>query len=283
MTRVAKHRHPEVGYPRGEETRARIVAAALKLFGERGFDGASTREIATSAGVNAPALQYYFDSKEGLYLACVEHIVSRVWEYMSSVVERAERTIAGESDDEALIDAYCGIQAQLAEFIFTSEDASDWRLFLARQQGGTGPDAGFELIYSRMNKRISSVSAQIISRLLGRPASDDETLIRNMALKGQLTVFQVMRRSALTALNWDTVNAERLVLIKKIILEQTAVLLRSMTAARDTAGTRRESPAHPHRAASSPARRDPAAPAHRDPPSAGRRSRSRRARTARIS
>ena len=235
MTRVAKHRHPEVGYPRGEETRARIVAAALKLFGERGFDGASTREIATSAGVNAPALQYYFDNKEGLYLACVEHIVSRVWEYMSSVVERAERTIAAESADETLIEAYCALQAQLAEFIFTSEDASDWRLFLARQQGGTGPDAGFELIYTRMNKRISRVSAEIISRLLGRPASDDETLIRNMALKGQLTVFQVMRRSALTALNWDTVNAERLVLIKKIILEQTAVLLRSMAAARDAA------------------------------------------------
>jgi AcrR family transcriptional regulator len=282
MTRVAKHRHPEVGYPRGEETRARIVAAALKLFGERGFDGASTREIATSAGVNAPALQYYFDSKEGLYLACVEHIVSRVWEYMSGVVERAEQTVAADSDDGALIEAYSGMQAQLAEFIFTSEDASDWRLFLARQQGGTGPDAGFELIYSRMNKRISSVSAEIISRLLGRPASDDETLIRNMALKGQLTVFQVMRRSALTALNWDTVNAERLVLIKKIILEQTAVLLRSMTAARDAGGTRRESPTPPHRTASSPARRKPAAPAHRDPPAAGRRSRSRRARTARI-
>jgi TetR/AcrR family transcriptional regulator, regulator of cefoperazone and chloramphenicol sensitivity len=233
MTRVAKHRHPEVGYPRGEETRARIVAAALKLFGERGFDGASTREIATTAGVNAPALQYYFDSKEGLYLACVDHIVSRVWEYMSSVVDAAEQVIATDSDDETLIEAYCGIQAQLAEFIFTSEDASDWRLFLARQQAGTGPVAGFELLSSRMNKRISHVSAAIIGRLLGRAASDDETLIRNMALKGQLMVFQVMRRSALTSLNLDTVNTERLALIKKIILEQTAVLLRSMAAARD--------------------------------------------------
>jgi TetR/AcrR family transcriptional regulator, regulator of cefoperazone and chloramphenicol sensitivity len=46
-------------------------------------------------------------------------------------------------------------------------------------------------------------------------------------------VFQVMRRSALTSLNWDTVNTERLALIKKIILEQTAALLRSMAAARD--------------------------------------------------
>ncbi len=48
---------------------------AIRLFGEKGFDGASTRDIATAAGVNAPALQYYFDSKEGLFTACVEHIV----------------------------------------------------------------------------------------------------------------------------------------------------------------------------------------------------------------
>jgi TetR/AcrR family transcriptional regulator, regulator of cefoperazone and chloramphenicol sensitivity len=80
MARIAKHRHAaEGGYQRGEETRARIVTAALKLFGERGFEGASTRDIATSAGVNAPALQYYFDNKEGVYLACIDHIVSRVW------------------------------------------------------------------------------------------------------------------------------------------------------------------------------------------------------------
>ena len=94
MTRAAKHRHAiEGGYARGEETRARIVTAALRMFGERGFDGASTRDIATSAGVNAPALQYYFDNKEGVYLACAEHIVKCVWDCMSDVVSRAELAI----------------------------------------------------------------------------------------------------------------------------------------------------------------------------------------------
>src|SRR5256885_1983003 len=105
MTRIAKHRHVlEGGYQRGEETRARIIAAALKLFGERGFSVASTREIATFAGVNAPALQYYFDSKEGLYLACVEHIVKRVWQYMSESVAEAERQLAQGAPDADLVE-----------------------------------------------------------------------------------------------------------------------------------------------------------------------------------
>jgi AcrR family transcriptional regulator len=233
MARIAKHRHAaEGGYQRGKETRARIVTAALRLFGERGFEGASTRDIATSAGVNAPALQYYFDNKEGVYLACIDHIVSRVWEYMSEVVDRAERVLADDADDDALIEAFCAIQAQLAEFMFTSQDSNDWRLFMARQQAGMGPTAGFQIVYRCVSKRISTVTAAIVGRLLGRPAGDDETLIRTLALNGQLLVFQVARRSALATLNWDAIDADRLALLKRVIREQTGALLRSMTAAR---------------------------------------------------
>ena len=234
MAQVAKHRHAvEGGYPRGEETRARIVTAALKLFGERGFEGASTRDIATGAGVNAPALQYYFDNKEGVYLACIDHIVSRVWEYMSEAVDRAEKVVAQNADDDALIEAFCSIQAQLAEFMFTSQDASDWRLFMARQQAGAGPAAGFQIVYQRVSKRISTVTSTIVGRLVGRPAGDDETLIRTMALNGQLMVFQVARRSALTALNWEAIDGERLALLKRVLREQTGALLRSMIEARE--------------------------------------------------
>jgi hypothetical protein len=41
--------------------------------------------------------------------------------------------------------------------------------------------------------------------------------------------FQVLRRTALTSLNWDTINADRLALLKRVIGEQTAALLRSMS------------------------------------------------------
>src|SRR6201999_4130896 len=95
MTTVAKHRHSvSGGDTRGEETRARIIAAAMRLFGEKGYEGASTRDIATAAGVNAPALQYYFDNKEGVLRACVQHIMARMWQSMSGVVDAAEQALA---------------------------------------------------------------------------------------------------------------------------------------------------------------------------------------------
>src|SRR5579872_3425614 len=119
MTNGMKIRHAaDSGYPRGEETRTRIVIAAIKLFGEKGFDGASTRDIATAAGVNAPALQYYFNNKEGVYLACAEHIASRAWAHMEKAVNSGARALAENASDEALIDAFCAIQLSAADLMF---------------------------------------------------------------------------------------------------------------------------------------------------------------------
>ena len=236
MAQAAKHRHaPETGYARGEETRARIVTTALRLFGEHGFDGASTRDIAAAAGVNAPALQYYFDSKEGVYLACVEHIVDRVWEHLGGGVAQAEKALKSKADDEALIEAFCAIQMSTAEFMFTSQEASDWRLFMARQQAGGGPSAGFQLLFQRVHVPVRAVMAEIVGRLIGLPATDAETQVRTMALNGQLTTFQVIKRTALAALNWDSVDGPRLGLLQRIIREHTTTLLRSMIATREAA------------------------------------------------
>jgi AcrR family transcriptional regulator len=233
MAVARHHRQVEHGYPCGEETRARIIAAALKLFGEHGFAGASTRDIAAEAGVNAPALQYYFDNKEGVYLACVEHIVSRVWGHLEPAVTAAQEVLAREeASDTELIEAFCDIQAKKAELLFTVQDADDWRLFMTRQQTGAGPAAGFQLFHDRVNGCMSNVTTAIVGRLLGRPERDDEVVIRTMALSGQLMVFQAMRRSALASLGWDTIDGARLALIKAVIREQTVALLRSLAASR---------------------------------------------------
>jgi AcrR family transcriptional regulator len=51
---------------RGEKTKQRIIDGALRLFAERGVDGASIRDIATSAMITEPAVYRHFRSKEDL-------------------------------------------------------------------------------------------------------------------------------------------------------------------------------------------------------------------------
>lgn len=53
-----------------------ILDVAEKVFSELGFDGASTRVISGEAGVNMAMLNYYFGSKEGLFLAVIERKIT---------------------------------------------------------------------------------------------------------------------------------------------------------------------------------------------------------------
>src|SRR6476661_1788929 len=51
----------------GASTRAQILDAAGEIFGEKGFDRATGKEIADHAGTNSAAINYYFGGIAGLY------------------------------------------------------------------------------------------------------------------------------------------------------------------------------------------------------------------------
>src|SRR5256885_14286274 len=57
--------------PGNQDTREAIVEAARKAFAERGYDRASIRAIATSAGVDPALVHHYFGTKDELFLATV--------------------------------------------------------------------------------------------------------------------------------------------------------------------------------------------------------------------
>jgi TetR/AcrR family transcriptional regulator, regulator of cefoperazone and chloramphenicol sensitivity len=60
--------------PPADETRLRLLDAAEEVFAEVGFAAATTREICRRAGMkNIGAINYYFQSKERLYIEAVKH------------------------------------------------------------------------------------------------------------------------------------------------------------------------------------------------------------------
>lgn len=77
-------------------TRDRILAAALEVFAQRGFDGARVRDIAERAGANLGLLTYYFTDKQQLWRAAVD----------SAFAELAAEigTVIGEESDDDLAD-----------------------------------------------------------------------------------------------------------------------------------------------------------------------------------
>jgi TetR/AcrR family transcriptional regulator len=57
------------------DVRTRALAAATRLFAERGFDGTSIQNIADEVGVTKPAVLHHFPSKEDLRRAVLEGIL----------------------------------------------------------------------------------------------------------------------------------------------------------------------------------------------------------------
>lgn len=58
------------------DKRVSILEAAEKLFSELGYEGASTRQIAKEAGANMAMINYYFGSKEGVFMEIMGQRVS---------------------------------------------------------------------------------------------------------------------------------------------------------------------------------------------------------------
>jgi AcrR family transcriptional regulator len=227
MNDTKRLRRPSAGgYVRGDETRLRIIEAAIESFGEHGFEGASTRDIAARAGVNAPALQYYFENKEGVYRACAEYLADSSWVTLEPVVTYAADVLSKNSDVPVLIDAFIRIQEALADRMFVKAcGTSNQRLFFTREQAGHEPTIASDIMMRRVRQPLNDVGTRLIARITGAKPDDELTLIRMLSLHGQLLMFHVAPRTTLALLGWKEIDAEKGDLLKATVRAQTQILL----------------------------------------------------------
>jgi TetR/AcrR family transcriptional regulator len=102
----------------GDATRTRILEAALEVFAEKGFDGATTREIAARSATNLGLIKYYFDSKEKLWRAAVD----RVFATLSEIFTRAIPPNADAEGLAGVVRELVGFAARNPSFIRVMND-----------------------------------------------------------------------------------------------------------------------------------------------------------------
>jgi AcrR family transcriptional regulator len=245
MNRSSRRRRPTAGgYARGEEARLRIIRAAIRLFGRLGFDSASTRGIAAEAGVNPPALQYYFDGKEGVYRACAEHIAQQSALAMAAPMRRAERLLDDNADARRLIDAYCEIMEAFADLLFCNPEGRSWSPMLSREHSGLGPDVAYPLLRDRFLNPFHALCARLLCRITGMELDAPETVLRMTAINGQFLAFLPVNGSLLASLGWSEVRPELGGFIKSMVVDHTRALLEAeLRSARATGPAARALPA----------------------------------------
>lgn len=116
-----------------EATRARIVEAATAQFFERGFHGASMKELADDAGLRSATIYYHFPNKEAM-------LVEIMGSTLVELTEVVREAVAAHADPVAALDA-----AVTAHILFHVERHREVFLCDAELRA-LGPDARTEIV-----------------------------------------------------------------------------------------------------------------------------------------
>ncbi len=82
---------------KGRRTAERILDVAEEVFADKGFDGATLRDVADGVGIRIPSLYNHYDSKESLYAAVLERGIGPVLQTLAqSALRRGDE---GEPDE----------------------------------------------------------------------------------------------------------------------------------------------------------------------------------------
>ncbi len=130
MTTAKRKRMPRA------EREAQMIEIAEQVFSARGYTAASMDEIAELVGVSKPMLYEYFNSKEGLLLACIRQSRAALRE----VTEQA--TVGAENAEDALR------RGLMAFFVFIRERRQAWSL-LRHEMALIGTPAADEIEQTR--------------------------------------------------------------------------------------------------------------------------------------
>lgn len=199
----------------------------MEVFGKFGYDGATTRQIARTAGVNLAAIPYYFGGKEDLYRATIQWIVDSIREgVMKDICQDHEAVDCDSLNDDELIDVAVRHVLAFACFI-ERKDSAAIKLIMAREQ--ILPTAAFSIVHQALGDPLFRILRQILGRLMRRSADDPEVIIRVHALVSQATFFTVGRASLQFNLHVETLQREHIDIITRVIEQNTRAVLHQWT------------------------------------------------------
>lgn len=228
MVEITKHRRPAVPQARGEDTRRRILETALDLFGAQGYEGTSTRQIAEGAAVTLPAIQYYFGSKEGLYRAVIEDIMADTEAHMAPIVPRVRAALDNpQAMPEELSALLCEMLETFVTLVTSGAQVESRRLIFARSEIEETP--GLDMLHENGMRQIFNPCLGLLSRLHGKPETNQEMTCRTLALIGQVVIFcNNNKRPILAGAGLDP---ESVRLMKLVVREHTEAICRAAVAA----------------------------------------------------
>ncbi len=212
---------------RGCIARNKLIEAGLKIYSEVGFQGASTRKLSATAGVNIAAIPYYFGNKEGLYLAVIDYIIAYYQKHLGSGLCRIKKALQNKHTTReqwyALLDDYIHL---LVNVVLRESDECSWMSKIyTREQ--LDPTSAFQRLYEGFIKDMRQTLEALVGTLLGREVASSEVKLVAETVLGQVAIFKSSRETVLHNMGWKNYGDERMADIKRIVTLNVKALIQA--------------------------------------------------------
>ena len=141
-------------------TKKALLAAAVEVFADKGFDAATVRDICRKAEANVAAVNYHYGGKEALYAAVLEEVFPK------------DECRLNEQDAASPTDALKEFIRELAYDIYQRSDTAAvqrWTIFLREM---AKPSRNLDFIVKRQVQPRANALRDILADLLGPDAPD---------------------------------------------------------------------------------------------------------------
>jgi AcrR family transcriptional regulator len=197
-----------------------LLIAAIRAFGARGLEGASTRDIARDACKPMSAITYHFGGKDGLYLACAQHIAATLGAMLAPAIETEQIGVATgpRASLENIFDNLVSTMVRSETEIFAR--------FVIREQ--MEPTAAFEILYGGIMGRIFDRITGLLVEVSDGSLPEIDARIHTIALIGQVLAFRVARAAAVRSTGWMDIGADETRQIQRVVRAQLTAILDSL-------------------------------------------------------
>jgi len=182
--------------------RDRLIAAGIELFGKKGFEATTTREIAQAAGTNIAGIAYHFGGKEGLYLACARHIATVVAGRFGTVASDQSASPPGDARD-----AMAAILSAMTTLLVATPSMEPYTRFVLREH--MDPTSALDILIGSLMGPTSDRLCALWAEATGADPQSEETHLTILNLVGGVLVFRVARIAICRRMGWhDIAEAE---------------------------------------------------------------------------
>jgi TetR/AcrR family transcriptional regulator, regulator of cefoperazone and chloramphenicol sensitivity len=212
---------------RGEETREKLLRAGLMLFGQRGFDGVSARDLATQADTPLSAMTYHFGTMEGLYTAVIETMVADMNAKIAPAIPHIHAALCeGSMRPQRVLKQ---LTEHLVREIVCCQDEPEWAMLMMREH--FSPTKAFDAIYQLLMLPMHAVLCDIFAALYATQLNqvihhqtiesaqhDEHIQLRAFAHLGKIIFFDIGSNTIRRHMAWDHMGEQHVTAIVQAIM-----------------------------------------------------------------